>query len=86
MLFRSSLAENPKFHQRTKHINMKYYFIQEYITKGTINLYYIPSIEMTANRLTKPLIVAKHSEFIALLRIKVINIRLSSKGYIEGLI
>ena len=64
---------------------MKYYFIREYITKGTINLYYILSTKIIANRLTKPLIVAKHLEFIALLRIKVINIRLSSKGYIKGL-
>ena len=57
----------------------------EYITKGTIDLHYILSIEIAANRLTKPLIAAKHSEFIALLRIKVINIRSSSKGYIKGL-
>ena len=64
---------------------MKYYFIQEYITKETINMYYILSIEIVANELTKPLIAAKHLEFVALLRIKVINVRSSSKGYIKGL-
>ena len=33
-----SLAENPEFHQWTKYINIKHYFIQEYIMKRTIDL------------------------------------------------
>ena len=33
-----SLAENPEFHQRTKHINVKHHFIQEHITTEVINL------------------------------------------------
>ena len=61
---------------------MKYHFIQEHIAKGTIDLHYILSTEIAADRLTKPLTAAKHSEFIALLRMKVIDIRSSSKGCI----
>jgi hypothetical protein len=33
-----SLAKNPEFHQRTKHINVKHHFIQEHITTEIINL------------------------------------------------
>jgi len=33
-----SLAENPEFHQQTKHINAKHYFIQKHVAKGTVNL------------------------------------------------
>jgi hypothetical protein len=79
-----SLAENPEFHQRTKHIDIKHHFIREHIAKGTIDLHYIPSVEMAADGLTKPLTAAKHSEFIALLRMKVIDVRSSSKGCVKG--
>jgi hypothetical protein len=33
-----SLAKNPEFHQRTKHINVKHHFIREHITTEVINL------------------------------------------------
>jgi hypothetical protein len=33
-----NLAKNPEFHQRTKHINVKYYFIREHIIIRVIDL------------------------------------------------
>jgi hypothetical protein len=48
-----NLAENLEFHQRTKHIDVKHYFIREHITKETVDLYYIDSAEMVADGLTK---------------------------------
>ena len=40
---------------RTKHISMKYFFIQELVEKGQISLEYIRTDQMLADILTKPL-------------------------------
>jgi hypothetical protein len=40
---------------KTKHINVRYYFIKERITNGEISLEYKPTEEMLADLLTKPL-------------------------------
>jgi hypothetical protein len=50
-----SLAENPKFHQRTKHIDVKHHFIREHIENGSIDLWYVETANMVADGLTKPL-------------------------------
>ena len=43
------------FSQKTKYINIRYYFIRDYINTINIKLKYIPTIEIIANILTKPL-------------------------------
>ena len=48
-----SMAKNPQFHGRTKHINIKYHFIREQIANGTICLKYCPTEDMLADLLTK---------------------------------
>ena len=48
-----SIAKNPQFHGRTKHINIKYHFIREQIANGTICLKYCPTEDMLADILTK---------------------------------
>ena len=50
-----NLAINTRFSQKTKHINIRYYFIRDYINTINIKLKYIPTIEIIANILTKPL-------------------------------
>ena len=35
------LSENPVFHDKSKHIEMKYHFIQDMVQKGTMKLQYI---------------------------------------------
>ena len=69
-----SLAKNPEFHQRTKHIDVKHHFIREHITTGVIDLWYIASSEMAADGLTKPLTAAKHAKFVQQLRMKVVKV------------
>jgi hypothetical protein len=69
-----SLAENPEFHQRTKHIDVKHHFIREQVAKGMVDLWYIASSEMAADGLTKPLSAANHAKFIGQLRLKVVKI------------
>jgi hypothetical protein len=46
---------NIRFSQKTKHINIRYYFIRDHINTKDIELKYIPTIEIIANILTKPL-------------------------------
>ena len=48
-----SMAKNPQFHGRSKHINIKYHFIQEQVNSGKIRLEYCPTEEMLADMLTK---------------------------------
>ena len=50
-----ALAKNPKDHPRTKHIDVKYHYVREVIQENVINVVYIPTGEMVADTLTKPL-------------------------------
>ena len=47
------LAINARFSQKTKYINIRYYFIRDYINTKEINLKYISIIEIIVNILTK---------------------------------
>jgi len=65
-----ALAENPEYHQRTKHINIKYHFIRQQVENGAIHLSYIPTAQMVADGMTKPLLAVKHALFIQQLGLK----------------
>lgn len=55
------LAENQVFHQRTKHIDIRYHFIRAVLARGRdIYLEYLPTEEMIADVLTKALPGPKH--------------------------
>jgi hypothetical protein len=64
------LAKNPIFHERTKHIKIKYYYIRQLINEGIIDLIFIPTKEQKADGLTKPLPNVGHQAFIAGLGLK----------------
>ena len=49
------MAKNPQFHGGAKHIGIKYHFIREQISSGTVKLEYCPTKEMIADMLTKGL-------------------------------
>ena len=54
-----AMTKNPKFHGRTKHIDIKQHFIRDLVEDGHIELKYCPTDRMLADMLTKP--VAKAS-------------------------
>ena len=56
------LAKNPQYHGRTKHISIKYHFVREQVSNGTIQLKYCQTDEMTADMFTKGLAKAKFAK------------------------
>ena len=47
------LVKNSKFHKRTKHIETKYYFIQEKCAKQELDVAYVNTKDQLADLLTK---------------------------------
>ncbi|XP_053598339.1 uncharacterized protein LOC128668762 [Microplitis demolitor] len=54
------LAENPAFHSRTKHIDIRYHFIREKVREGLIKVESISTDDMVADIFTKALPAIKH--------------------------
>jgi hypothetical protein len=57
------LSEHPMFHERSKHIEIKYYFIRDKSQEREVKLEYIPTDEQTTYILTKSLSRIKFSYF-----------------------
>ena len=57
------LSKNPVFHQRSKHIDIRYHFIRDFITKGLIVVYYIESSKNTADMFTKAMSFPRLGDF-----------------------
>ena len=50
-----ALAQNPTQHNRTKHIDIAHHFIRELIENKHIELHYVPTADILADVMTKPL-------------------------------
>lgn len=59
-----ALLHNPIFHARTKHIDIQHHYIQDEVATKKIKLTYVPTAEMIADGLTKPLTHTKFHTFI----------------------
>jgi hypothetical protein len=62
-----ALSKNPEHHARSKHIDIRHHFIREQVAAGSINLVYVPTEDMAADVLTKPLNRTKHFRMLDIL-------------------
>ena len=57
------LSENPMFHNRSKHIDIRHHFIWDMVQQGAVRLQHIRTDEQVADILTKPLEKVKFLTF-----------------------
>jgi hypothetical protein len=57
------LSENPVFHDRSKHIDIRYHFIRDCVQRGAVRLDYIQTDEQIADIFTKALSRQKFMKF-----------------------
>jgi hypothetical protein len=50
-----ALSKNAVFHDRSKHIELRFHFIRECVEKNRVKVQYISTSEQLADILTKPL-------------------------------
>jgi hypothetical protein len=57
------LSENPVFHDKSKHIEIKYHYIRDMVQRKAILVKYLPTDEQVVDVLTKPLTKTKFKYF-----------------------
>ena len=50
-----SMAKNPVYHSRTKHIGVDVHFVREKVENGEVEIRYVPTAEQVADVFTKGL-------------------------------
>jgi hypothetical protein len=63
------MTENLVFHDRSKHIEIRYHYIHDMVQRGALKLQYISMDEQVVDVLTKPLSRVKFEYFRDKLRI-----------------
>ena len=48
------LSENPVFHNKSKHIEIKYHYIRDMVHRGAVKLQYVVTDKQIADVLMKP--------------------------------
>ena len=59
------VAENPGDHHKTKHIEVRYFFVRQKVEEGKVILKYVPTTEQLADFLTKALPREPHQRLTA---------------------
>ena len=72
------LSKNTVFHDKSKHIEIKYTYIRDMVQRGVVKLQYVVTEEHIANVLMKPLARMKFKYFRE--KLGVLQIEVSSKG------
>lgn len=65
------LSINPVFHNKSKHIDVKYHFTRECVSNNIIQLKYLSTADMPADMLTKSLCSKRHHTFMNVLGVVV---------------
>ena len=66
------------FHDKSKHIEIKYHYIRDMVLRVAVKLQYVVMDEQTADVLTKPLAIVKFEYFRE--KLGVLHIEVPSKG------
>jgi hypothetical protein len=53
------LSENPVFHEKLKHIEIRYYYIRDRVQRGAVRLQFMTIEDKVSNVFTKPLLRIK---------------------------
>jgi hypothetical protein len=75
------LSENPMFHDRSKHIEMRYHYVGDMVQKNILSIQYVLTGEQTADILTKPLSLTKFVYFRD--KLGVVRMPLLLRGSVE---
>ena len=65
------LCKNPVYHERTKHVDVKYHFMRNQICNGTVEILKVPTEDNPADIATKVVTVAKFKHCLGLLHVGV---------------
>jgi hypothetical protein len=57
-----SVAKNPVFHKRMRHLERRHHFLRDHIEKGDIEMRYIDTERQLADIFTKPLDVSRFAD------------------------
>ena len=72
------MSENPVFHDKSKHIEIKYHYFMDMVQREVVKLQYVAMEEQIADVLTKPLARVMFKYFRE--NIGVLQIEVPSKG------
>jgi hypothetical protein len=50
-----ALMKNPHLNEKSKHIDICYHYVHDLTRNGCLQVIYIPTVDMVADRMTKPL-------------------------------
>ena len=63
------LTKNPMYHERSKHIAVKYNFIRETVSEGIVAVKKVATVDNPANMMTKPVPLHKFKHCLDLIGI-----------------
>ena len=72
------MSENSVFHDKSKHIEIKYHYIKDMVQRGAMKLQYVATDEQIADVLKNPLARVKFEYFKE--KLGVLQIEVPSKG------
>ncbi|KMQ86259.1 retrovirus-related gag-pol polyprotein [Lasius niger] len=78
------LAENPGYHSRSKHIDVRHHFIREALNNELIKVEHVSTNDMISDIMTKGLPRPKHLKCTQQLGLKTVNHTDASRPHIEG--
>lgn len=61
------LAENPVYHSRTKHIDVRHHYVREALDQGILTVEHVPTTEMASDMLTKSVPAPKLKKCLGIL-------------------